>query len=127
MLRPLRRHRLPRLQWTPGLRPSNTTLVTVRWEILDQRDEFTADCARLAKRRRALVETNPPRNSQLKFIEADGAEDEHAGGEPDQIRAAAVGTIFYMSPEQNPSEQATPRLKHHRMAKCRSQNTLSLG
>src|SRR5215472_14594179 len=40
--------------------------------MLDRRTEFTAHCPRLVKRRRALVETNPPRNSQPQLIEADG-------------------------------------------------------
>jgi hypothetical protein len=39
--------------------------------MLDRQNEFTAHCFRLVKRRRALVETNPPRNSQLQLIEAD--------------------------------------------------------
>src|SRR5579863_3329260 len=41
--------------------------------MLDWEIECTASCRRLVKRRRGLVETNPPRNSQLKLIEADGA------------------------------------------------------
>ncbi len=39
--------------------------------MLDRQSEFTACCPRLVKRKRALVETNPPRNSQLKLIDAD--------------------------------------------------------
>src|SRR5689334_23192673 len=46
--------------------------------MLDREIECTASCRRLVKRKRDLVETNPPRNSQLKLIEADGAEGGHS-------------------------------------------------
>src|SRR5215472_9704305 len=51
------------LRLPPGVRQTVKTL--------DRRTEFTACCPRLVKRRRAVVETNPPRNSQLQLIEAD--------------------------------------------------------
>src|SRR5882762_1783478 len=39
--------------------------------MLDRQPECKACCPQLVKRRRALLESNPPRNSQLKLIEAD--------------------------------------------------------
>jgi len=45
--------------------------------MLDQQSEFTAHCPRLVKRRRALLESIPPRNSQLKLIESDERWDRH--------------------------------------------------
>jgi anaerobic selenocysteine-containing dehydrogenase len=39
--------------------------------MLDRQTECNACCPRLVKRRRALVETTSPRNSQLKLIETD--------------------------------------------------------
>src|SRR5579864_7996674 len=39
--------------------------------MLDRRTEFTACCPWLGKRRRALLESIPPRNSQPKLVEVD--------------------------------------------------------
>src|SRR4029077_2837794 len=54
-----------------GVRQTVKRLCAVRCKMLDQRIEFTAHWPRLVKRRRALLESIPPRNSQLKLIVSD--------------------------------------------------------
>lgn len=53
------------------MRQTVKTLFTVRCKKLDRQDDYSASWSQLVKQKRALVETNPPRNSQPKLIEAD--------------------------------------------------------
>jgi hypothetical protein len=55
----------------PWLRQTVKTLFAVRWQILDRQNHCNAFSAWPVKRRRALVEINPPRNTRLELIDAD--------------------------------------------------------
>jgi hypothetical protein len=55
----------------PWVRQTVKALFAVRGKKLDRQNDYSASWSQLVKQKRALVETNPPRNSQLKLIAAD--------------------------------------------------------
>ena len=58
--------------WTPPVRHSFVATLAVKWIVLLKPASFPQARNRLAKRRRALVEANPPRNSQPETHRDDG-------------------------------------------------------
>src|SRR5438067_2337537 len=59
------------LGWTRRLRRPNKTLFAVRRKLLYRQHHGTAFSSQPMKRKRAPVETDPPRNSRLRLIRAD--------------------------------------------------------
>ena len=71
----------------PGLKQTVKTHIAVRCKMLDRQDHCSALGRHLVKRRRALVETNPPRNSRVRLIETVssrrwGKQNSVSGGKP---------------------------------------------
>src|SRR5215469_5574746 len=52
------------LGWSPGLRQTVKTLSAVRWNLIVQRGRCLARWRPAGKRRRAMLESNPLRNSR---------------------------------------------------------------